>query len=465
MSDRRGFAFYGDNARAYNSREPEVLLAGAAGTGKSLAWLVKILTLCDRYPGCRVLIVRKTRESLTESVLVTWERDVLGPHHPVLTRTPTLRRVRQSYRFANGSTVVVGGMDKPDKVLSSEWDFVYCPEATDLDLVDWETLGGRLRAGVVPFQQLAADCNPTSPHHWLYKRHLNGLTRLYTSRHRDNPRFYDRHRNDWTPAGRDYLARLERMTGTRRARFLEGEWVSAEGVIYDYRAKPAYDETGAMTHPGHLLPSGWAAPREWHRVWGIDWGKTSPTVLTVWPVDPEGRVYAGREVYKTRLRPDVLGRRARAWLDSGAEPPPLAVVCDHDTANEGYKDDFERTSGLTLELADKADRKKGIEATQARFDVADDGRPRIYFAEGAREHPADAYLVGNGRPTCGLEELIGYTWDPDFLADEPIADNDHFCDQMRYVCRWVDANLAGAGAQTYPPVTDPLLPPEYGSIA
>ena len=93
-SDRRGFSFYGDNAKAYNSREPEVLLAGAAGTGKSLAWLVKILTLCDKYPGARVLIVRKTRESLTESTLVTWERDVLGPQHPVLTKSPTLRRVR-----------------------------------------------------------------------------------------------------------------------------------------------------------------------------------------------------------------------------------------------------------------------------------------------------------------------------------------------------------------------------------
>lgn len=452
--DHREFLFYGDNARAFNSRESEVLLAGAAGTGKSLAWLAKILALCDKYSGCRVLIVRKTRESLTESILVTWERDILGPQHPVLTRSPTLRRVRQSYRFANGSTVVVGGMDKADKVLSSEWDFIYCPEVTDLDLIDWETLGGRLRAGMVSFQQLAADCNPTSPHHWIYKRQANGLTRLYTSKHQDNPRFYDRVQQDWTEAGRQYLARLERMTGARRDRFLRGLWVAAEGVVYEYIAQspPA----------GHLLPASWPVPREWPRIWGIDWGKTSPTVLLVFAVDPDGRMYLVREIYKTRLRPDVLGRRAKEWVDSGDEPAPRAIVCDHD---EERKVEFEKASGFALQLADKADRDKGIEAMQSRFDRADDGRARIFFRENTRENQPDSFLVDHGKPTCCLEELVGYVWDEDFLKDEPIADNDHAMDAARYVCRWVDSNFAALNDDYVPSAAgDPLLPVQYGKI-
>lgn len=451
VAPRRGFAFFSDNAKAFNSKEPEVLLCGAAGSGKSLTWLVKILTLCDRYPGCRVLIVRKTRESLTESILVTWERDVLGPDHAVLTKSPTLRRVRQSYRFANGSTVVVGGMDKPDKVLSSEWDFVYCPEATDFDLTDWETLGGRLRAGVVPFQQLAADCNPTTPHHFLYKRQAAGLTRLYTSKHEDNPRYYDRVKKAWTEAGTQYLARLSRMTGARHDRFAKGLWVSAEGVVYDYRAAPP--EQG-----GHLLPESFRAPAEWPRVWSIDWGKTSPTSLGIWAVDGEKRMHRTREVYQTRLRPDVLGKRAKKWIEEGTEPRPRAIVCDHD---EERKKDFEKASGLTVELADKRDRDKGIEATQARFDLADDGRARIFFRENAREHPADRYLIDAGRPTTCLEELVGYVWDPDFLADEPIAENDHSMDEMRYACRWVDSHslsTANPYSTDYDAQTAPELP-------
>lgn len=453
MSDLR-LDLYGGNRDAFMSKEAEVLNAGPAGTGKTAAWLAKVLTVCNNYPGARVLVVRKTRESLTESVLVTWERDVLGPRHPVLLKNPNLRKVRQSYQFANGSTVVVGGMDKPDKVLSSEWDMVYVPEATDLDLVDWETLGGRLRAGRVSFQQLAADCNPTSPHHWLYKRCQAGLTRLYSTTHKDNPRFWDRVAGAWTPDGEQYLARLERMTGARRDRFLKGLWVAAEGAVY------AYDPAT------HLKAHSWAPEQSWRRVWGIDWGKTSPTVLGLWAIDPECRMHGYREVYQTRLRPDQLGKWAKDQIESGAEPRPLAIVCDHD---EERKQDFERASGLTLSLADKRDRDKGIEAMQAMFDVQPDGLPRVFFRADSRETlrgpEADRFLVDSGRPTCGIEELVGYVWDEDFREDEPIADNDHFLDQMRYVQRWVQSNLAGVAPRPATPAAKPRLPTYLGAPA
>lgn len=432
MTARR-LDFYGGNALAYESREPEVLLASAAGTGKTAALLAKIYTIASKYPGSRCLICRKTRESLTESVLVTWERDILGPDSPVLTTNPTLRRVRQSYRIPRGnavSEVVVAGLDKPDKILSSEWDVIACFEATDFGLTDWETLAGRLRSGKAPFQQIIGDANPTTPHHFLYRRCQSGLTKLYTSTHRDNPRFFDRKAGAWTPDGEQYLARLGRMTGARRDRFLKGLWVAAEGVVYDY--DPAR----------HLLPADWAPPPDWPRVWGIDWGKTSPTVLGLWAADPDGRMYAYREVYQTRLRPDQLGRWARREIDEGREPRPKAIVCDHD---EERKADFERASGLSLELADKKDRDKGIEALQARFDDADDGRPRIFLRPDAREtlrdKGPDRTLVDAGKPTSGLEELVGYVWDADFKDDTPIDYNDHWCDQARYVERFVTANL------------------------
>ncbi|MBN9524102.1 phage terminase large subunit [bacterium] len=432
------FDLFGGVAAGFNASADEVLLAGPAGTGKTLANLLRVYWTARTYPGARVLIARKTRESLTESVLVTWERDVLGPGHPILTTRPILRRVRQSYAFPNGSAVVVGGLDKPDKILSSEWDLVYVAEATELGLVDWETLGGRLRSGAVPYQRVVADCNPTTPHHWLYKRCRAGVCALVPTTHQDNPRFYDRAVGRWTPDGERYLARLGLMTGARRDRFLKGLWVAAEGVVYAYDAAV------------HLLPAGWEAPREWPRVWGIDWGKTAPTVLGVWAVDSEGRMYLVREVYQTRLRPDVLGRRAKGWVESGAEPPPRAIVCDHDTLRLGFQEQFEAASGLSLTLADKADRDKGIEECQARFDVQDDGKPRIFFADGCRDHEADRTLVDAGRPAAGVEELVGYVWDADSLRDEPVAENDHFCDEMRYVARWVGQNLGGlAGGNPY----------------
>src|SRR5262245_22584773 len=69
------FALYGGVARGFNSTAEEVLLSGPAGSGKTIASLLRVYWVCRKYPGARCLVVRKTRESLTESVLVTWERD------------------------------------------------------------------------------------------------------------------------------------------------------------------------------------------------------------------------------------------------------------------------------------------------------------------------------------------------------------------------------------------------------
>jgi hypothetical protein len=147
-------------------------------------------------------------------------------------------------------------------------------------------------------------------------------------------------------------------------------------------------------------------------------------------------------VYQTHLRPDRLGKHTRAWIDSGNERYPEAVVCDHDTGNDGYQRLFEEASGLSLQLADKADRDKGIQETQARFDIdPDDGRPRIFFCENSRGHDPDSALVDAGLPTSLVEELVGYVWDEEQLKDEPIDFNDHALDQMRYVCRYVDSMM------------------------
>lgn len=441
MTAPRRFDFLADNAKTFNSKEAEVLLSGPAGSGKTLVWLAKVLTLAGKYPGSRILIVRKTRESLTESVLVTWERDILGADHHILTRNPTLRRVRQSYDCGNGSVVVVGGLDKPDKVLSSEWDLIYAPEATDLTLIDWETLGGRLRAGAVPFQQLAGDCNPTTPTHWLYKRYQKRLVTLYSSRHQDNPRYFSRAANDWTAAGREYvLGRLGRMTGARRKRFLEGLWAAAEGLVFD-----GYDPAV------HLHPKGWRPEPHWPRVWGIDWGFTNPTVLQFWAIDPDGRMHLYREFYRTHTRSETLAKWVRAEIESGREPVPQYAVCDHDP--EAKANFVEHgPPGVTLELADKGDRLGGIEQLQARFDVQADGKPRVYLVDDCVDGGRQESLVDAGKPASFQDELGTYRWDTrnaDRPKDEPLKEGDHSADSARYSVRLIDKYFGAATDDPY----------------
>ncbi len=450
------YQLWGGVAEGFKCRDREYVISGAAGTGKTLSNLLKIYCVCRLYDGARCLIVRKTRESLTETVLPDWEQNVLGDSSPILfgaSGTIPQRRTRQSYRFPNGSIVVLGGMDKPNKILSNKCDIVYMPEAIELEKVDWETLGGRCRNYVVPYQQLIADTNPTTPHHWLKKRTEgpNPKCRLIQTTHQDNPRYWDRTAGQWTPEGEDYVrGRLEQMTGHQRTRFLEGIWAAAEGVVYAFRAEPEVDHlTGRVIHPGHMLPDDYPIPANWRRVWGIDWGKSSPTSLTVWAVDPQGRMILIREIYQTHLRKDILGQQAGGWIERGEEPKPQAILCDHDTGNEGYKEIFEKASGLRLRLADKVERKRGIEETQARFDLAADGRPRILFKHNTLYNDPDRTLQDIGHPTCLVEELVSYVWNPKALKDEPIEDKNHAMDGMKYSVCYVNKYMQPGASSTY----------------
>src|SRR4051812_42143326 len=89
-------------------RDSEVLIEGPAGTGKSIAAMQKMHVAALKYPGMRGLVVRQTRESLTESVLVTYETKILPEHSPIAGGAS--RASRQSYIYPNGSTLVIGGI-------------------------------------------------------------------------------------------------------------------------------------------------------------------------------------------------------------------------------------------------------------------------------------------------------------------------------------------------------------------
>jgi len=69
----------------------------------------------------RGLILRKTRVSLTQSALVTFQEKVLHELDRVHFNTTA-----QQYEYPNGSVLIVGGLDKPTKVMSTEYDAVYC---------------------------------------------------------------------------------------------------------------------------------------------------------------------------------------------------------------------------------------------------------------------------------------------------------------------------------------------------
>lgn len=222
------YTAHGTAAALWRSRDPEIVVSGPAGTGKSRACLEKLHFCALKYHGMRGLIVRKTRESLSEAALVTFEEKVLPAYSPL--KDGPRRNFRQAYHYPNRSEVVVGGLDKPGKIMSTEYDMIYVQEATELEQEDWQALTTRLRNNVIPYQQLIADCNPDAPTHWLWIRAQSDALTMLHSRHEDNPRLW--RRGAWTDEGLAYLATLDRLTGTEHARLRLGQWVQATGVIF-----------------------------------------------------------------------------------------------------------------------------------------------------------------------------------------------------------------------------------------
>ena len=286
INPRRHYAPRGACATLLYNTMPELVVSGPAGSGKSLASLVKLDFCCRHYPGTRALIARKTRSSLSDTGLVTWERDVLGYDHPLVLDGPQ-RAWRRTYNYENGSQVVVGGLDKPGRILSAEYDLVFIQQAEEASLWDYETVMTRLRGQALPFRQILSDCNPESPMHWLKQRCDNGAAVMLNSEHTDNPLLWDLGAGDWTEFGLEYIATLDRLTGSRKLRLRFGKWAVPEGAIYSL-----FDDE---RHKCAAFP----IPRLWPRIVAID--PVGAFIGALWmAIDPGSGIV---NVYREYLHP------------------------------------------------------------------------------------------------------------------------------------------------------------------
>lgn len=444
----------GSGAALFGDRSAELLLAGPAGTGKSRSCLELTHLRAAKYPGSRHLIVRKTLQSLKSSTLVTFDERVQPQRDGVIFKGDTAKRPAH-YLYPNGSVLVIGGMDKAIKVMSSEYDSVYCPEATEFSEHDWEALTTRLRNGRMPYQQLLGDCNPDAPTHFLRKRADGGKLRMLESRHEDNPVLWDDAAQCWTPEGDRYLATLDRLTGVRYLRLRKGFWAAAEGMVYqdawdtakNVSERREVEVRNARTGRPEL-------PRTWPRYLSIDFGFNHPFVCQWWAQDPDGRLYLYREIYMSnRLvqthAGDILnaagwavtgGRLSQARADG--DPLPYLVIADPEDA-EG-RAQLARYLGCAITPAHKEVRQ-GIQAVAARLRVSGDGKPRLLLLRDSLVE-TDPLLIERKAPTCTAEEVESYVWrrGPDGQPlEEPLKQHDDGLDCMRYLVSQVDLHPMG----------------------
>jgi PBSX family phage terminase large subunit len=398
--------------------DQEVLAEGPAGTAKTRTILEALDFVARKYKGARVLILRKTRTSMTHSVIATYE-------HFVKRDDVRFHTTNQEYRFRNGSIMAVAGMDNSAKVLSSFWDIIYFNEATEGLESDWEILTTRLRSNVVPYQQLIADVNPDVANHWLNQRaNTDKMTRIIT-RHEDNPRYWDAEAGAYTPEGERYVKGvLDKLSGVRYLRYRLGVWASREGLVYD-----GFDRDVHVIRRDQL-------PVLQARYRAIDFGFSNPFVCQWWGTDTDGRLYLYREIYYTQRTVKVHSEQINA-LDGGAYI--VETISDHDAEDRATLSE----NGIHSIPARKSIRQ-GIDAVIERLKIQGDGKPRLFIVEDALVE-IDLSLREKGLPACTIEEFGSYSWPiskPDRNDKEvPIDAYNHSMDCMRYLVMHLDSGF------------------------
>lgn len=404
--------FRGAAKQLLSYRGAEVVLSGPAGTGKSRACLTKIHLACLKTPGVRALVVRKTARSLGSTTLVTWREKVAKEALEAGSCSYHGGSAEHAagYRYDNGSVVVVGGLDVPDKVLSSEYDLIFVDECTEVTEKDWNTLITRLRNHRISFQQIIGACNPGPPTHWILTRSQSSLKLLH-SRHEDNPAYYSN--GSLTEEGRRYMEILDGLSGVERERLMHGRWAASEGIVFT-----EYDPAV------HLVPR-YEIPDDWERVITVDFGYRHPFVAQWWAIDHDGRAVMYREIYHTERLVEDHARQMREYMRGERVSE---IICDHQAESRAV---LERYLGRRTRAAKKSV-LDGLEAVQSRLK-----KRELFFMEDSLVE-LDPSQREAGKPTRTVDEFGTYVWDT--RKEAPVKTNDDGMDCVRYLCAHLDLN-------------------------
>lgn len=430
---------YGACKRIFSLKDPELIISGPAGTGKSRGALEKCNWMLEKYPGIRGMMVRKTRRSMTQSCIVTFEQEV-NPRYITLddgriVQNPNavhLHGGNQEYRYPNNSIFAVAGIDDPTKIYSSQWDFIYVNQAEELSEEEWEQIRSRIRNNKMPYQQLLGDVNPADPQHWIRRRAATGVLNLVESRHEDNPVYWDQNKQEWTDKGRSYvLGTLEALTGVRKKRLRYGQWAAAEGTVYE----DSWDRSHHIIDRFVDLPLDKdQVPKDWRRFWSIDFGYKNPFVWQAWAQDHDGRLFRYKEIYHTGI---IVEDHAKKILEiTKDEPKPVAIICDHDAEDRAT---LQKHLGMSTIAAWKSV-SPGIQAVEHRLRKDELGKASIFYLRDSVIQ-IDPSLLAKKQPTCTEDEYEVYVWETSMnrrRGEEPKKEYDHGQDDTRYLVAYVD---------------------------
>lgn len=213
--------FPGPQRKFWNDTTREVLLSSGWGAGKTRIGLEKCDYYARKYAPTKCLITRKVNADLPGSTLEELFSKVIPETH-IVDQHKDEQWIEIAGADGETSRIYWMGIDRREKVGSTEFGYILGDEAYEFDEEDLTWLRGRLRINGVGFHQLVMATNPPpgGQSHWMYEYFFeNPDRRVYHLNPLDNPVLNE-----------DYKADLKRLEGILERRFLNGEWVAGGGT-------------------------------------------------------------------------------------------------------------------------------------------------------------------------------------------------------------------------------------------
>jgi PBSX family phage terminase large subunit len=378
---------------------------GSIRSGKTIGSLLRwLIFVADPPKGGELVMFGRTRDSIWRNVIAPLQDPALfgGASAHVVGNygAPTVsilgRRVYLIGASDAKAELVIRGMTVAG---------CYGDELTTVPEQFFTQMLGRMS---VPGAQMFGTTNPDNPAHWLKRKFLDRLSSLpdwrrFTFRLADNPSLTSR-----------YVASISaEYTGLWHRRFIDGEWVAAEGAVYDM-----WDEARHMAV--------WDAMPRMVRLLacGLDYGTTNATAALILGLGSDRRLYLVDE-----WRHDPAAANGDRWSDARLSAGLRAWL-------GGRHLPWRDEPAVEWVAVDPA-------AASLKVQLYTDGVPNVIDADnnvayGIRTTASllsTGQLMVSNRCRGWLNEVTGYAWDPKATErgeDKPLKVADHSLDAARY---------------------------------
>lgn len=270
-----------------------IAYGGARGGGKSWAVRKKAILLGLRYPGIRMMILRRTFPELRENHILPLMQDLKG--------IALYKESDKSFTFPNGSRLKFGYCDSETDVLQyqgQEYDVLFLDEATHFSEFQFQTLTACIRGANAFPKRMYLTCNPGGVGHEWVKRLF--ITRDYRQSEQAQDytfipaRVYDN--QALLEHDQGYVQMLQNLPDDLRAAWLDGNWDVFAGQYFT-----EFDRDLHVAEP-------FVIPSHWRRYRTLDYGLDMLACYWI-AVDEEGRAFVYKELYKPGL---IISEAAKA---------------------------------------------------------------------------------------------------------------------------------------------------------